>query len=427
MDERSQVAWLHRRVGWGLGPGELDELVSLGVDAVLDKLLEPDSHGLDPEPDPWIDIDLSAHQTDDGRQRVRLRRQTIGAWMQHFSSTARPLEEWMRWFWHGHLVSSLADLQFPQLMVEQLRTYQRLGMGDFGELLQAATVDPAMLRYLDGAGSKAEAPNENYGRELLELFALGVGNYTESDVKAAASALTGWRIDRRDGTAFFVPAWHDDSPQRFLGVDGVHDVDTVIEAVVAHDACARFVAGSLAEAVLGSGVDDRVVNDLASDFRSSGLDLRALLRAILEVGLDGGSQPLVMRPVPWLASCIRATQADVSSPRPVLGDAVRSMGQIPMLPPSVAGWPGDDAWLASGVTVGRLNAATVIADTTPDDAPALAYAAERDLGALADLLCHPEGFSTATLDALRDVGASGRRPGQDVLAVALASPDLVLS
>lgn len=150
---------MYRRVGWGLGPGELDELEALGIETVLDQLLEPDDSGIDPDPDPWADVDLEAYETDDGAVRSRVRRETVVAWIRHLTMTICPLEEWMRWFWHGHLVSSLADVQIPQLMVQQLRTYREEGLGDFRTILRAATVDPAMLRYLDGAGSRSEAPN----------------------------------------------------------------------------------------------------------------------------------------------------------------------------------------------------------------------------------------------------------------------------
>ena len=130
------------------------------------------------------------------------------------------------------------------------------GLGDFRTLLRAVTLDSAMLVYLDGTDSRKGDVNENYGRELLELFALGVGNYSEDDVRAGAAALTGWHVYRRDTTVSFQPRIHDDTPQHYLGRDGVHDVDSVIDAVVDHEACAPFIAGKLARAILGPAVDD---------------------------------------------------------------------------------------------------------------------------------------------------------------------------
>ena len=116
-------------------------------------------------------------------------------------TTTEPFAEWMRWFWHGHFVSTLRVVKQPQLMVQQLRLFGTLGLGDFRSLLRAVTIDPAMLIYLDGTTSTKGAVNENYGREVLELFALGIGNYGEADVRAGAEALTGWRAPRRPTTS----------------------------------------------------------------------------------------------------------------------------------------------------------------------------------------------------------------------------------
>ena len=142
-----------------------------------------------------------------------------------------------------------------------------------------------MLVFLDGATSKGTAPNENFGRELLELYTVGVGNFTEADVKAAAAALTGWVVRRRDGWKVrFVPARHDDTPQTLLGVDGVHDADTTIAAATSSQACPVFLASKLGRYLLGD-IDDATVLALAATFANADLDISALARATLGAGV----------------------------------------------------------------------------------------------------------------------------------------------
>src|SRR5262249_35738337 len=155
-------------------------------------------------------------------------------------------------------------------------------LGDFRTLLRAVSVDPAMLVYLDGVKNVRNGVNENYGRELLELFSLGIGHYSEDDVRAGATALTGWSVVRQPPSSRFVARQHDDTPQTYLGHAGVHDVDTVVDAVVANDACPAWIAGKLAKAILGPDVDQGLVTKLAADFKAGGLQLKPLVRAILE-------------------------------------------------------------------------------------------------------------------------------------------------
>lgn len=430
IDARSTISLLHRRAGWGLAPGELDARVGDGVTTTIDRLVDPDSNGIEPSPDPWDGVDLTVQRpgpkaTPAERMQARQAEQeqarnAIGAWLDHLVTTPRPLEEWMAWFWHGHFVSALDKVKVPALMVQQLRTFRSLALEPFPQLLRAATVDPAMLLYLDGNASTGAQPNENYGRELLELFTLGLGNYTEDDVKAGAAALTGWTIDRQTGEARLVRGRHDDTSRSYLGSAQVHDVDTVVEAVTSHPACAPFVSGKVARAILGPDVDRGVVDDLAAGFASSGLDTRSLVRSILDAAASGAARPAVAAPVPWVVAAQRATGGMLTPDARLAG--LRAAGQLPMMPPNVAGWPTGAAWFGASTVVARCNFANEIATTTPAGAPARAAAASFDLDALADALGHPDGFGNATRDALATVRSDPRA----VLAGALASPELSL-
>ena len=221
---------------------------------------------------------------------------------------------------------------------------------------------------------------------------------------------------------------HDDTPQTYLGRTGVHDVDTVVDAITAHDACAPFIAGKLSAAILGPDVDGGLVDRLAADFRSSGLQIRPLVRAILEAGLDGASRPLVQAPVPWLVSAARYIGAPV--PRALLSPThivnLVAAGQEPMNAPNVAGWPGGQAWLSSSATVARFNMASELSDVAPADGPAMSAVQRHDLAALADALGRPEGFGPATTSALNSIGPGQGGPAA-VITVALASPEGVMA
>lgn len=428
VNDRTRIAWLYRRVGFGLRPGQLDGLAADGVDAALDGLVDPPADA-PRNPDPCAGVDLSGYDPKGGNGR-KLAAAAIGAWLGAMVDAPRPLEEWIRWFWHGHFVSTLRVVKDPLLMARQLRLLGDEGLGDFRSLLRAVTIDPAMLVYLDGTTNRRGAVNENYGREVLELFALGLGAYEEADVRAGAQALTGWVTARRatssDPTASFQARRHDDTPQRYLGRDGVHDLDTVIDAIVGHPACAPFVTGRLAAAILGPGVDADLLRGLSADFAASGLQVRPLVRALLAAGVhDGAAQPLVRAPVPWTVAMVKATGAPVG--RTITAVAERGLvpsGQVPMDAPNVAGWPGGAAWLSSSATVARFDTAAGIAALAPAEGAVAGAARSGDLAALADGLGLPDGFGPTTTSALRSLAGSDPG-GTSVLTVAMASPDLV--
>ncbi|MEA3184092.1 MAG: hypothetical protein QOJ74_569, partial [Ilumatobacteraceae bacterium] len=170
MDDRAAVSWLHRRAGFGLGLPDLEDAVSRGSAAEIDRLLSPDAMQAAVVADPWNDRDLPLQR--DRAVAVK----AITTWLDHMVVTQTPLVDRIAWFWHGHFVSALDKVKVARLMVDQIRLFRRDGLGSFAALLRAVTIDPAMLLYLDGTDSTGDSPNENYGREVLELFTLGVGN-----------------------------------------------------------------------------------------------------------------------------------------------------------------------------------------------------------------------------------------------------------
>ena len=410
MDDRARTAWLLRRAGLGAAPGELDRPPA----AVLDRLTDPAGHGIGPAADPWDDAVLAAPPSRE------LRLHAIDGWLERMRVTPRPLEERMAWIWHDHFATSLAKVNHPGLMVAQIRTIQRHALGSFPALVRAMTVDAAMLLWLDGATSTRGRPNENYGRELLELFTVGLGAHTEADVMAAARALTGWTVQRGTGKVVFVRRRHDDAAQLLLG-RRVRDVDGVVTAACGARACAPFVTAALARHLLGpaAAADTELVQDLAADFRRGGLELRPLVRALLLAGMSRADTAVVEAPVPWLVRAERQTGARLPAQLRVAG--LVAAGQVPMAPPDVGGWPGHETWLSAGTVVTRASMAAALAAAAPPSGAARAAARRRDLRALSVVLGRPGGFAAAT-------GSAVRAASDDIsaLAVALAAPDQVV-
>jgi uncharacterized protein (DUF1800 family) len=413
MNDREAVAWLYRRAGFGLPADAMATAVARAPQAELRRLM---ALATGPAPaDPWDDAQLPYDPKD---QQARL--YAIGTWLASMIDGQDPLRDRMAWCWHGHFVSAIDKVRAGRLMVDQIRLFRTAGLGHFGPLLRAVTVDPAMLIYLDGGLSTAAAPNENYGREVMELFTLGVGNYTEDDVKAAARALTGYRMRPRLEAATFVAGNHDDRPQHYLGTDGVHDVDTVVAALLAHPALPTFIAGTLSTELLGT-TDPSVVAPLADTFVKSSFDIGALVAATLTAGLAGVGREMVLAPVPWFVIASRVTGAAVPVRQALNG--LRAAAQVPMLPPNVAGWPGGQAWFASGTVVARANLAMRIAAAAPANSTVVEAATAGDLDALAGAL----GMISATFETASKKALGAATTPRQRLALALISPEFVIS
>ncbi|MDJ0770550.1 MAG: DUF1800 family protein [Ilumatobacter sp.] len=417
MNDRETFAWLHRRAGFGIHPAALQAIADAGsADPVADHV-GPGPDGDAPLSDPWDGLALDPER--DGR------REAVVGWLRHLVATERPYEDRRTWLLHGWLVSSLGKVLLPELMVDQIRLLAAQGGGSYPDLLRAITIDRAMLVYLDGRTSTGSAPNENYGRELLELFALGVGNYTEADVLAAARALTGWVVAPALARARFVPRRHDDSPQRLLGVDGVHDVDTVIDAVVGHPAHATFVARRLVAEFLGDPDDESlagVASELADGYVDADMHLDPVIATALRMGLDGRARPLVLAPIPWFVGALRVTGAPPERVIARARDHVREIGQLPMLPPDVAGWPTGEAWFTASSLIARTNVAAAIAEHTADDEPLRIAVDQSDWDLAAQHLGVSEPFGASTRAALAATAGTTNR-----LTLALVSPENLLT
>lgn len=345
------------RAGFGADAATVRAFAAKDRAAAIEDLLTRRDPPL-PLPD-WGDAPLHRGQRvkdlpEEERRRVmqaaRERGQALkGWWLRQMSVTEDPLRERMTLFWHKHFTSSLQKVKAPQLLARQNALLREHALGKLRTLTQAIARDPAMLIYLDGRQSRRDAPNENFARELLELFTLGEGHYTETDIKEAARAFTGWGVDLRSGEARFRPRQHDGGEKRFLGQRGRFDADAIIDIVFAQPAAARFIVAKLWREFISAEPDPDEVERLARVLRSRDYALTPLLRALFNS--DAFWDPaqrgvLIKSPVDLVVGLAREFDFTLEDGR-LAARATRSMGQDLFDPPNVRGWPGGADWITS--------------------------------------------------------------------------------
>jgi uncharacterized protein (DUF1800 family) len=287
-------------------------------------------------------------------------------WIDWMTQSPTPFGEKMTLFWHGHFTSDYRKVgtNSPAIYWQNL-TWRKMAMGDLKTQLMQVTPDLAMLRYLDLAVSTGRNPNENYARELMELFTLGVGNYTEDDVKAAARALAGWRLPNRNETTaqtgIFDRTRASTAPVTFLGKPGITDANGVVDQILASDATATFLAREMARAFVSPGVTDAYIARLASTYRGSRYSTKALLRAMFmspEFTEGGSFRALIKSPIEFMVSSAKALGATNLS-RTINGYG-STLGMNLFDPPSVAGWGDNATWISSNTMLQRANYVSTI-------------------------------------------------------------------
>jgi uncharacterized protein (DUF1800 family) len=273
-------------------------------------------------------------------------------------TTPRPLREKMALFWHTHFATSNSKVNNAPLMLNQIQLFRDNGLGSFEALLQKVTRDPAMLIWLDNRQNRKAAPNENYAREVMELFTVGLGNYTEDDVKAGARAFTGHGLDRSFEYTFS-PRQHDDAEKTFMGQSGAFDADDILAILVRHPATARFLTTKLFRFFVHDNPEPATVERLASTFTSSGFDIRSVLRDLFngpEFLSAAAFHAQIKQPVDLVIGSLKAL--DVGEVGPNVVQALRRMGQDLLSPPDVSGWKGGPAWINSSTLFERFNFAS---------------------------------------------------------------------
>ena len=374
--EKAKVAHLLRRTTFGASLADFERAASDGYARTVDRLLETKPAAPPP---------LTAPDGTPVAGRLNVNELQLW-WVQHILATPTPFAERMTLFWHGHFTSDYrkVGLQTPFIYWQNL-TWRDMGLTDLRSMLMRVTTDPAMLRYLDLSTSTGQNPNENYARELLELFTMGVGNYGEDDVRAAARALAGWTeprptrqmdvvvdaknkvvqrqalFDQPVSGAFVANRAYRGGPITFLGHKDTFDTQKVIDRILAHPATGPFMARKVAQHFVSSRVDDGFVKRVGERFRASKYDVKTLMRDVLtspEFVADQSYRALVKSPVEYMIHTLKAVDAPQLT-KLVVG-ASANMGQVLFDPPDVGGWPNNEAWISSNNMIARVNFATQV-------------------------------------------------------------------
>ncbi|QQL45663.1 DUF1800 domain-containing protein [Sulfuriroseicoccus oceanibius] len=315
--------------------------------------------------------DFSAREVITKRERElrqqlnRMRRQRSTEmtrwWFETMRTASDPLLEKMTLFWHGHFATSLEKVNEPRLMLRQNMTFREHGMGDVRELTRKMAYDPAMMIYLDIQQSHRNKPNENYGRELLELFTLGEGNYTEKDIKEAARAFTGIRWNRETDVVRMNPKLHDSEPKKFLGEVGRHGPDEIVDIIFSQDRASEFLAHKLLRYFLVDSPPRRMVMALALEIRRVKYDMRRTLGAMFSAEWFFRRpyvRAQIKSPIEFLTQLmIQLELGDV--PENLVMHCQKSLGQQLFRPPNVAGWPGGKLWITTDTLLERYNIAGI--------------------------------------------------------------------
>ena len=373
------MAHLMRRAGFGATLQELEESQAKGYEATVETLLHPEDV---PE---WDDDLFRRYQPD--LNSVMYFESAQAYWMYKMINSKRPLEEKIALFWHGLFATAYGKLNLAKGVVNQTDTFRRHGLGSFHNILMELSRDPAMIFWLDNKDNHKDAPNENYGRELLELFSMGIGNYTEDDVKNCARAFTGWTIandeymsvrasrdsiwpsGRIDWQFEYRPEDHDDTEKKFLGRTGNFNGEDIIDIIAMRPATSWFIAGKLYNYFVSDTPNEEAIAFLAEEYRKSSGDIRSILRALFlsdyfkseDVWYSRVKSPAeLVVGTARVAGSYHSPRWDITN----LASDANFMGQEILNPPTVEGWHTGTEWVDTGTLVERVNSsALVIGDT----------------------------------------------------------------
>jgi uncharacterized protein (DUF1800 family) len=383
------MAHLLRRAGFGAAREELERYVAQGYEAAVEALLHPENA-------PVFEEDLIRRYHVD-ENSLMLVESCQAYWLYRMVNTFRPLEEKLALFWHGVFATGYTKLNQPKAILRQVDMFRRCGLGRFRTLLVEIARDPAMIFWLDNKDNHKEAVNENFGRELLELFSMGVGNYTEQDVRQCSHAFTGWTMrnatlhaarvsrdsvwpyGRLDWQFEYRPDDHDDGEKTFLGQTGRFNGEDIIDMICRQPATARFVARHLYTFFVADEVqvpswsevpprDPQAIDQLADAFVQYDGDMRAVLRVLFNADFFKQSQfARVKSPTELVVGSVRMAGGhrfpDVSDIN--LGLQAGFMGQQLLDPPSVEGWHTGNEWINTASLMTRINfASEQFADAT---------------------------------------------------------------
>jgi len=416
---RVRAAHLLRRAGFGGTVSEIDRLAGMTSTMMTQTI---------------FDYQKTSNATLEGKlptlDLMSAKGPTAGAvqawWLQRMVQTARPLEEKMTLFWHGLLTSGL-DKAGPGQMYVQNQLFRKMALATFDDLLKAVSKDPAMMVYLDTENNRKGKPNENYARELMELFTTGIGHYTEDDVRESARAFTGWTLkggaqQRYTTQSVFNARYFDSGQKTFMGKTGNFKGDDIVEMLVPLRATAERLSTRLFSFFAYPNPEPEIMHHLADTFQQSRYSVGAVVREIFSIDAFYSTKAyraLVKSPAELTAQTLRATGADAKGFL-AAANAMAPMGQVLFYPPNVAGWPGGTSWINSSTLLNRINFANTAAHrgSAPTPVPTVDQLAAN----LVD-----GNVTSTTRDGLHAFAAAHPNDPAGLLFMALATPEFQLS
>ncbi len=428
--KRLEISRLFHRFGFGPRPGEYAQALADGVSTTRTRLLtvptvdagaatvvEPEITDLGPRPKPntkeIVPFSIAMrYQT----------QQMIVWWLDRMAASDHGLTEKMTWFWHGHWATSIQKLNYAMPMFAQNKTLRTHCLGNFATMTKAMINDGALQFWLDGQDNTVKAPNENLGRELMELFTLGVGRYTEDDVKNISRTLTGYQVVRSSGAVTINQNRRDKNPVNLLGTTAVFTGDSLADFLVAREDSAKFISERLWYRFISSTEDMPTNFSAQNAFKNREISVAVNAIANDPVMRDE-KYAMVKSPVEWFISACRAlelTPSALKTPAQMI-NYLEKLGQVPFSPPNVGGWPAGEAWLSSASVQYRIAFATWLIKQSDLNVLNSMTPAQR-LTKSADWLGVAE-WSARTKAALRD---AQKDPAQFAL-LALCSPEYIVS
>ena len=365
--QRLETSRLMQRFGFGPRPGEYAQALKDGVAATRAKVLTV------PAVDAGAATVLMPEITNIGKRpaansaeivpyAISLRyqnQQLVLWWLDRMAMSDHGLTEKMTWFWHGHWATSVGKVNFALPMFIQNKTLRTHALGNFKDMSRAMINDSALQFWLDGQDSTLKSPNENLGRELMELFVLGVDRYTEDDVKGAARALTGYQVVNYEGSLTFNPKRHDPNPISILGATQPFTGEQLSDFLVAREDCATFIAERLWYRFISS--TETMPASFSAKKAFATRDISSAVKAMIQDPAVGDAKnDLVKSPVEWFIAACRAlelTPSNLKTPTQLI-NYLNQLNQVPFSPPNVGGWPAGEAWLSSAAVQYRIAFAT---------------------------------------------------------------------
>jgi uncharacterized protein (DUF1800 family) len=362
-EKRLETSRLMQRFGFGPRPGEYALALKEGVDATRTKVLTVPAvdAGAARVVEPEI-TDLGKRPAANSKEivpfsiamRFQTQQMTLW-WLDRMALSDHGLTERMTWFWHGHWATALQKLNYAMPMYNQNKTLRTYCLGNFKDMSRAMVNDGALQYWLDGQDSTLKSPNENLGRELMELFVLGVGRYSEDDVKAAARALTGYQVNKSSGAVTFNAKRHDANPVTILGKTQAFTGESLSDFLVAREDNATFIAERLWYRFISS--TEAMPANFSAKSAFAGRDISAAVNAMAsDPAIRDTKNDLVKAPVEWFIAACRAlelTPSNLKTPGQLF-NYLDKLGQVPFNPPNVGGWPAAQAWLSSATAQYRI-------------------------------------------------------------------------